>query len=447
MKSRRAYALFLGVVFIFGLWSVKSAQFQIFREDWLITSDLAGKLREKGLKFSADTLFNTHTVGDFCVKPNITSNEYTLDRPQRIRTEEIQTYINAIVNPGDNSTFDQLQCPHTIGSRYDIFLARNNKHDGKKRYFFALDLYQAVGVLPRLMGSIIEAMQFLGPEYCVLSIVEGRSIDGTWDILNALRDTVEKLGVEFHLEVDGVNPKAKGVDRIEALSRLRNMALAPLMCGSKAEHTQYAKDSIIIFVNDVALCPEDVLELLFQHVTQSAHMTCAFDWQDSGNCFYDSWVSRSLAGNTFFDIPRDKWDYKDFLFFDDPPSKKRYDAFLPLQVYSCWGGMVTIDAAPFLQRKLKFRASKEGECYAGEPTLLAKDMWRMGIGKIMAVPAVNVAYSDDEARGTKSVRGYVADHVNATAASEEELIPWQIEPPGMVKCLPDFSKPSWTKPL
>ncbi|KAJ5538385.1 hypothetical protein N7494_007864 [Penicillium frequentans] len=448
MKSRRSYALFLGVIFIFGLWSVKSAQLQSLRDDWLNSADLARKLGEKGLKLSANTLFNTHTADNYCVKPNVTSDEYIANRPQRIRPEEIQTYINAIVNSGDNSTFNQLQCPHTIGSRYDILLVPDNKHDGKKRYFFALDLYQAVAVLPRLMGSIIEAMLYLGPEYCVLSIVEGRSDDGTWEILNALRYFVENLGAEFHLEVDGINPKAKGVDRIEALSRLRNMALAPLMCGSKAGRKQYAKDSIIIFINDVALCPEDILELLFQHVTQSAHMTCAFDWQDSGSCFYDSWVSRSLAGNTFFDIPRDKWDYKDFLFFDDPPSKKRYDAFLPLQVYSCWGGMATVDAAPFLQRKLKFRASEEDECYAGEPTLLAKDLWRMGMGKIMAVPTVNVAYSDEEARGTKKIRGYVADHVNTTVvALGDDLIPWQIEPPGMVKCLPDFSKPSWTKPI
>ncbi|KAJ6114742.1 hypothetical protein N7486_000520 [Penicillium sp. IBT 16267x] len=390
---------------------------------------------------------NAHKAGDYCIKPNITSIEYTHDRP-RIRKEEIPTYINAIVNPDDDSIFDQLQCPNTIWSRYDILLVPSNKHDGKKRYFFALDLYQAAGILPRLMGSILEAMRFLGPEYCVLSIVEGRSDDGTWEILDALRSSVENLGAEFHLEVDVVNPKAKGVNRIEALSRLRNMALAPLMCGSKAERKQYVKDPIIIFVNDVALCPEDILELLFQHVTQSAHMTCAFDWQDNGNCFYDSWVSRSLAGNTFFEVPQDtKWDCKARLFFDDPPSKKRYDAFLPLQVYACWGGMVTIDAAPFLQKMLKFRASEEGECYSGEPTLLAKDLWRMGMGKIMAVPTVNVAYSDEEAKGAKAVRGYVAEHVNETTALGEELITWQIEPPGMVKCLPEFSKPSWVKPI
>jgi alpha-1,3-mannosyltransferase len=73
----------------------------------------------------------------------------------------------------------------------------------------------------------------------------------------------------------------------------------------------------------------------------------------------------------------------------------------------------------------------------------------MGMGKIMAVPTVNVAYNDEEAKSTKAVRGYVADHINTSLplAMGEELIRWQIEPPGMVKCLPDFDQPSWVKPV
>lgn len=43
----------------------------------------------------------------------------------------------------------------------------------------------------------------------------------------------------------------------------------------------------------------------------------------------------------------------------------------------------------------------------GEPTLLAKEFYQRGRGKILAVLAVNLAYSDDQALGTKDFRGYV----------------------------------------
>lgn len=84
----------------------------------------------------------------------------------------------------------------------------------------------------------------------------------------------------------------------------------------------------------------------------------------------------------------------------------------------------------------------------GEPMLLAKDLYRRGRGRVLAVPAVNLAYSDDEAVGTKDVRGYVHDHVNVSKSKldQEEIASWQRAPPAMVKCLPSFDNPSWVEP-
>jgi alpha-1,3-mannosyltransferase len=111
--------------------------------------------------------------------------------------------------------------------------------------------------------------------------------------------------------------------------------------------------------------------------------------------------------------------------------------------------MVVLDAAPFVAETVKFRSSRTGECYMGEPMLLAKDLFRHGLGKIMAVPSVNVAYNDDEALGTKARRGYVADHVNVSRSlmANEEFVEWQLAPPPMVKCLPHFDQPSWVPPI
>ncbi|KAI9926879.1 hypothetical protein MW887_003977 [Aspergillus wentii] len=362
--------------------------------------------------------------------------------------EMVGKYVRSIMDYHDNTTLSRLACPAHIGRRYD-HLREDPSYGASSRikYFFALDLYQSAAILPRLMGSIVEVIRFLGPERCAVSVIEGRSEDGTYEILAALKKEVESLGSRFYLDRSSINPKSDGVNRIAALAELRNMALAPLTPAHR-DSGLYLPDAIIIFVNDISLCAEDILELVHQHVTQSAHMTCAFDWLYAGTLFYDVWVSRTLVGNLFFEIPQDgSWDYRDTLFFDDPDSKRRYDAFQPVQVYACWGGMITIDAGPFATGSLKFRASDEDECYMGEPTLLAKDLWRQGLGKIMAVPAVNVAYSDEEATGTKTNRGYVGDRVDLMSIDQEERYKWQDEPPGLVKCLPSFNRPSWVKPV
>jgi len=114
--------------------------------------------------------------------------------------------------------------------------------------------------------------------------------------------------------------------------------------------------------------------------------------------------------------------------------------------------MVTLSSSPFLAKTISFRASEEGECYMGEPTYLAKDMWRQGNARILAVPAVNVGYNNEETEKIKERRGYVADYVDVTQrpggeAEREERVRWRTEPPPMVKCLPDWDKPSWVRPV
>lgn len=69
--------------------------------------------------------------------------------------------------------------------------------------------------------------------------------------------------------------------------------------------------------------------------------------------------------------------------------------------------MVTLDAVPIVRGDLAFRSSEKDECYMREPMTLAKDLWKLGVGKILAIPAVNIAYDYDAARGAKSERGYV----------------------------------------
>ncbi|RDK47080.1 hypothetical protein M752DRAFT_69607 [Aspergillus phoenicis ATCC 13157] len=390
---------------------------------------------------SACNGFNPATVADVL--------DATLTAKLPINGSAVDDFVCSIMTH-DMNLSAKLDCPATISPRYaDLPVRASNSFFSKPKikYFFALDLYQSAHIMLPLMGTIVETMRFLGPEYCALSIVEGRSTDGTYDILNRLKSEMAAMGVRYYLSTSDLNPKAIWADRIKHLSTLRNQALAPLVSAGAGKFKPYAADATILFINDVVLCVEDLLELLYQHRQQDARMTCAFDWNAAGGPFYDSWVSRSMSGNLFFEITHDAryWLTQD-MFFDDQPNQQRYARKLPVQVYSCWGGMVILDAAPFVQRKLEFRNHKEGECHMGEPTLLAKDMWGQGLGKILAVPSVNVAYEYKATREAKDGQGYVHNVIeSADYKAGKELVVWDKEPPVRIKCMPLFNQQSWVK--
>jgi alpha-1,3-mannosyltransferase len=346
--------------------------------------------------------------------------------------------VNAILDPSDTSV-SRLSCP-PLGPRYDHLKVSNSsetEYGGTVKYFFALNLFNCASVLPSLLGAVVEAMRFLGAEHCALSIVEGRSTDDTYDILVRLR---ENLDERFYLATNDINPRNGSRDRIAALAELRNLALKPLI----EEHGVFASDAVVIFLNDVVLCAEDVLELIHQQVVQSADMTCAMDWNYKMDdiLFYDVWVARGISGDTFFEVPQNSaWYFSSNLFWDDPKSKQKLDARESFQVYACWNGVTVFRAKPIMDEEIMFRRSSKGECVMGEPTLFCKDLWRKGMGKIQVVPTVNVAYNVREGRITRGVRGTVDQHV------EDVLIDWQLTPPPMVKCAQTWEAPSWVSPL
>jgi alpha-1,3-mannosyltransferase len=343
-------------------------------------------------------------------------------------------YIHAILNTSD-STFARLECPQPDLDRYAYLRDPPDRSEALlPRFFFALDLHQCLHLLPRLVGSIVETILFLGAENCVLSIVEGRSDDGTFEVLDELHSSLQVLGVKYFFQTSDINPTAQGQDRIEALASLRNLALQDLLV--HPEH--YDPDTTIIFLNDIALCMEDVLELLHQRNWQGADQTCAMDWTYVGDnpTFYDVWIARSMTGDLFFNIPEDgSWDFAWNLFWNDDKARARLAAAKPFQVFACWNGVTAFTAKPLLDGSIRFRARGPGECFQGEPKLFAKDMWVKGYGKIAVVPSVNVEYSDEAAKKIKALKGYVAKHV--ANEGNDGKIEWETKPPEKVKCMPD----------
>ena len=356
--------------------------------------------------------------------------------------------MDAILAP-DDVTFPRLDCPVPTGDRYEHLRVedhRSSAQDLKKtlKYFFALDLHQCANLLPRLLGSILEAIEFLGPEHCSLSIVEGRSDDGTFEILLRLREELSRLGVKYFLQTNELNPMADGDRnikvRIEGLSELRNQALQPLI----DLHLEADTDVTVVFLNDVAICMEDILELIYQRRRQNADMTCAMDWTYVGPdpTFYDVWIARGMNGDSFFNIPPDgSWDSAWHLFWNNPEALEKLNAGKPFQVFSCWNGAVTFTAKPIVQQKLRFRSSVAQECPQGEPKSFCKDLWLLGYGKIAVVPSVNLEYNDEGGEKIKSAKGYVSRFVGG--GDENDKIEWQEKPPEKVKCIPKYENQYW----
>lgn len=341
-----------------------------------------------------------------------------------------------------------LQCPSFGKKRYKALQA-TGAAGFQVRWFFALNLRNCIELLPRLIGSVIEVMRFLGPQHCALSIVEGLSTDGTADVLIAITDELQRMGVRYFFHSSTVDPSAD--DRITRLAELRNMALHPLLFNP----TSASEDMAVIFLNDVAACPDDILELIYQRRNLGADMVCGMDWNspDSGDSlFYDVWISRDINGESFFRIgDMGEWDRAQYLFWDSPLSKARFEAKRPFQVFACWNGGAVISARPFIEQNIRFRVSNDrlGECFMGEPQLLCKDMWFQGYGKIAVVPSVNFEYSIKGGNKIKKEKGFVTEIVGNQDPAGDDFSPW-LGPPDYVRCMAGFESQSmvlWNESL
>lgn len=200
--------------------------------------------------------------------------------PEHIRTK-VTSYVRTILDPHD-STFTGLRCPRVNWKRYGHLQAPLAEQ--RLTYFFALDLRQVVDLLPRLLGSIVEAMRFLGPENCALSIIEGNSDDGTWEVLSVLKPKLDSLGVSSFFSKEQIDPSKD--DRIGNLARLRSLALEPLRNsrdstarsrGLLGSALTFTDDATVIFLNDVAACPEDIRRCFFQRIFLSLGVQCCLD--------------------------------------------------------------------------------------------------------------------------------------------------------------------------
>ncbi|PCD22052.1 hypothetical protein AU210_015854 [Fusarium oxysporum f. sp. radicis-cucumerinum] len=346
----------------------------------------------------------------------------------------ISAYLNAIFYH-QSAELPSFQCPRINATRYNSLVQAQGASNPSIRYYLALNLRQNLILLPHLIGSIIEAIQFLGPRFCMLSIVEGNSPDGTGDVLAALGSHLEAIGITYFYQSSPIDPTKS--ERISSLAALRNLALEPLF-----EHRdRITKDTTIIFLNDVTACSDDILELVYQRKFLGADMTCAMDWNLENPRFYDVWISRDMNGDSFYDVPRGNWEKASEIFWNAKETRVRFNAKRPFQVFACWNGAAVFGAQPILE-DLRFRAPKINECPQGEPQLFCKDLWYRGYGKIAVVPSINLEYKLERGRKLKEKMGFTSDIVSEQDP-DGDRIEWQPDPPAKVKCIAEWDDQYW----
>ncbi|KAI1058865.1 hypothetical protein LB507_004166, partial [Fusarium sp. FIESC RH6] len=364
-----------------------------------------------------------------------TNSQIAVSHGDVLPSANISAYLDAIFYHR-SAQLPTFQCPIINGTRYRSLVESPGPSDPAIRYFLALDLRQNLILLPRLIGSVVEAVQFLGPQHCMLSIVEGNSPDGTADVLSALRPHLEALGIAYFFQQSPIDPTK--TERIMSLAALRNLALQPLL----ENRDKITEDTTIVFSNDVTACPDDILELVYQRKSLKADMTCGMDWNGKRPRFYDIWISRGINGDSFVDVPNGNWKNVSELFWNDKDTRARYDARRPFQVFACWNGAAVFSAKPIIEG-LRFRAAKKkGECHQGEPQLFCKDMWYRNYGKIAVVPSVNFEYKLHMGMPLKEKMGFTSDIVSQQDPAGD-FIEWKQDPPAEVKCISAWNKQYW----
>ncbi|KWU44009.1 hypothetical protein RHOSPDRAFT_34438 [Rhodotorula sp. JG-1b] len=297
------------------------------------------------------------------------------------------------------------------------------------RTLLALNLYNSQDLLASLSRTLLAVTDYLGPSTVYVSIFENGSTDQTTTMLAHLAAALTALGAEHTIVSDPRKTDWKAVDRIDQLAVYRNVAIEPMTSNPDGGWDD------VVFINDVYVCPADILELVYQRKAQDADAACGTDWRRtkglgarwrSGVKFYDNWVARSIKG----DMLRARTDvFSEFRngiheLWDQPGeelSRNRFRQGLPVPVYSCWNGMLSLTATPFVSnssapryasfpsprtsswnrpppiqfsRPTRFRTALNhaGECAASECKTLAKDFWSRGFDRWLIVPSVRTTY-------------------------------------------------------
>ncbi|KAF2198290.1 hypothetical protein GQ43DRAFT_168254 [Delitschia confertaspora ATCC 74209] len=251
--------------------------------------------------------------------------------------------------------------------------------------------------------AVIELVKTLGPDNVFVSVFESGSWDNTKGALRELDRTLGELRIKRNITLSDISHKdeisrqptshgwietprgKKELRRIPFLATLRNHVLEPL---DRLSNEGITFDNIL-FLNDVVFTVDDVLTLLDTNNGDYA-AACSLDFSKPP-LFYDTFALRDSGGH---EAVMSTWP-----FFRSRTSRHAMELSRPVPVTSCWNGMVSMPAAPFISKDtfLRFRALPDplalhhleaSECcliHADNPLSLTKPIY--------VNPKVRVGYS------------------------------------------------------
>ncbi|KAJ6459951.1 cryptococcal mannosyltransferase 1-domain-containing protein [Mycena sanguinolenta] len=208
-------------------------------------------------------------------------------------------------------------------------------------------------VLPYWMDQITKVIHYLGPasgfilllvqllltydvspqDNVFISILESYSSDDSPVLLDNFDRQLKQLNVSRRIltrDISLVRPVSMktALPRIQFLAACRNKVLEPLV-----KHGDFER---VIFSNDIFVEADSIVELL--HTKDGKYdMACGLDLSYWG--LFDQWVIRDRLGR----LASTLWPY-----FLEHTGFRAVMADEPAPVFTCWNGIVSIRADPFL---------------------------------------------------------------------------------------------------
>ena len=261
-------------------------------------------------------------------------------------------------------------------------------------FFIASTVVNMEGTINNYIIEMKKLISYLGEENVIVSFLEnGDSKDNTRYFLKDFQKYLNKKNVtnRFLLKHEIDDPRKK-LETYEFLSPLRIKYYAKLR--NRCLDFLYELPNIdfnntkIIFFNDIIFKYEDIINLLSTN-NEDYDAVCGLDFYD---CFYDTWVSIDLDGNSL---------KHRFPYFINKEAQDLVVNHKPVRVFSCWNGVMAFTASPLKNKAIKFRSQKKSKykinnseyCgYDSECTYFHIDLFSLGYTKKFINPDVRFAY-------------------------------------------------------
>ncbi|CAJ2501156.1 Uu.00g040090.m01.CDS01 [Anthostomella pinea] len=257
--------------------------------------------------------------------------------------------------------------------------------------------------------AVLDLVEYFGPGNVHVTAIESGSQDGSKDALLDLKAALEERGVSNtivlgltvweQLEEIETRPPPNAREpgwiwnvaerqwemrRIPYLARVRNQAMEPLE-ELEAQGRTFDK---VLWINDVVFDTEDIVTL-FDTRSGDYAAACSMDYKSSP-LYYDTFALRDDMGLKTVSL---YWPW-----FQSPTSRDSALRNEPIEVTSCWNGIVAFDSSPFYANPpLEFRGIDDSladlHLEGSECCLIHADNHLTAAKGVWLNPNVRVAYS------------------------------------------------------